>query len=254
MPTTTALSVQLFQATSALAAHPQVTVTVPSGYKIVGGGAVDNWGDGAGNLLTAAYPQGPNTWFAAGKDHEVSSPATLTGYALAIHDPHNEWDVTIQSSTSGPDAHPTAVATLPQGYVLTGGGAFVDWTGAGNLLTASFPNAALSWEASSKDHDISDPAAITAYVIGIRHRAGTVRLAQTVIQVTGANQQHPTATACLGAEWTLCGGGAVDNWDGDGNLLTATYPEGSCWTAAGKDQIHASPATITAYAIGLRVI
>ncbi|MBV8370353.1 MAG: hypothetical protein JO036_15710 [Candidatus Eremiobacteraeota bacterium] len=248
------IKTKLFQAISAEAAHPQVTVDVPAGFKIIGGGALDNWGSGVGNMLTAAYPQGPNAWFVAGKDHEQSSPATIIGFAIAIHDPNDEWDVTIQSESGGPDPHPSATATLPDGYHLTGGGASVNWTGAGNLLTASFPSGDLTWEARSKDHDVPDPAVITAYAIGIRHRGGHVNLKRTVQPVTGDNDQHPTATACLSSEWTLSGGGALDNWNGDGNLLTASFPQGKCWSVAGKDHIHPSPATVTAFAIGIRQI
>jgi vibriolysin len=116
-----ALPIQVFTATSGVAPHPQVQVTVPQGYKILGGGAFDHW-TGAGNLLTASYPLSRDTWFAAGKDHEVSAPASISAYAIALHDPNNEWDVTIKQETSNPAPHPQAVAVLSDDYVLTGGG------------------------------------------------------------------------------------------------------------------------------------
>ena len=165
------ITVQLFTATSGVAPHPSVELTVPAGYKIIGGGAFDHW-SGEGSLLTASYPKGPQTWFAAGKDHEKSDPASITAFALALYDPNNEWDVIIRQETSDPASHPQAVATLPGGYTLTGGGAFVDWHGAGNLLTASFPNSDNSWEARSKDQDIPDPSPITAFAIGVKSRSG----------------------------------------------------------------------------------
>jgi hypothetical protein len=52
--------------------------------------------------------------------------------------------------------------------------------------------------------------------------------------------------------WVLSGGGALDDWTGDGNLLTGSFPQGHGWIAAGKDHKISSPAAITAYAIGLR--
>jgi vibriolysin len=246
-----ALQIQLFAATSGVAQHPSVQLNIPPEYKIIGGGAFDHWSE-PGSLLTAAYPIGLQTWFAAGKDHETASPASITGFALAVHDPNNEWDVVITSETSNPAPHPQAVAILPSGYQLTGGGAFVDWRGAGNLLTASFPNSDSSWEARSKDHDISDPSRITAYVIGLRHR-GNLNLRTMIKNATGPQAPHPTAQVCLEPGWILSGGGAFDNWSGAGNLLTASYPQGLCWLAAGKDHLHSSPASITAYAIGIRV-
>jgi hypothetical protein len=246
-----ALTVQLFTATSGVAPHPAAELTIPPDFKIIGGGAIDHW-SGAGNLLTASFPSGPQSWVAAGKDHEISSPASITAFALALHDPNNEWDVIIKSETSDPASHPQVIATLPSGYTLTGGGAFVDYHDAGNLLTASFPNSDRSWEARSKDHDVSDPSQITAYAIGIRPRSGG-RLTGTIKSATGNVAAHPNAHACLDPGWILSGGGALDQWEGNGNLLTALFPSRSCWFAMGKDYRVSSPAAITAYAIGILV-
>jgi hypothetical protein len=240
-------------------AHPYAEAVVEPGYKVIGGGAIDSW-SGAGNLLTASYPsEDLRKWIAAGKDHEISSPAVITAYAIAIYDPNNEWDVRrFPSAPSNPAAHPTAVASIDStvGYILTGGGAIVKWKEAGNLLTASFPSSDVSWEARSKDHDISSPASITAYAIGLKHRKNAVRPERKAPPpVTGKTAAHPTASICLGSNWILTGGGAVDNWSGAGNLLTASYPDPlkpSCWKAAGKDHMHSSPASITVYAIGIR--
>jgi hypothetical protein len=59
------------------------------------------------------------------------------------------------------------------------------------------------------------------------------------------------AQVTLAPGWTLSGGGAFDHWSGNGNLLTASYPVGRTWFAAGKDHVHASPANLTAYVIGI---
>jgi vibriolysin len=246
-----ALTVQLFTATSGVAQAPSVELTVPGDHKIIGGGATDNW-SGFGNLLTATYPMGPQTWFAAGKAHKVSSPASITAYALALFDPDNEWDVIIKQETSDPAPHPQAVATLPAGYTLTGGGAFVDWHGFGNLLTTSFPTSELSWEARSKDHDTPDPSRITAYAIGVKPRSGNLKLQTSIVKSTGGRSNAPHAVVCLDPGWILSGGGALDQWDGFGNLLTASSPGGMCWLAAGKAHVTESPAAITVYAIGIR--
>jgi vibriolysin len=251
-----AIQVRLFTNASSFAQHPRVSVYVPSPYKIIGGGALDNW-SGAGNLLTGSYPTA-NTWVASGKDHMTASPATVTAYALAIYDPSNEWDVVIRTATSiGAAQSQQVVAGLPAGYVLTGGGALVQWTGAGNLLTASYPSSpSPGWVVRSKDHGVESPAWITAYALGIRHRYGGVRLATTIKTVTSPVMSHPRALACLDPGWILTGGGALDDWwPGPGNLLTASCPaSGSCWSAAGKDHVYESPAKITAYAIGIREV
>src|SRR5262249_34391786 len=139
-----ALQIETFTATTGITAHPSVEVTVPAGYKLLGGGAFDHW-TGAGSLLTASYPKNDQTSFVCGKDHEVSAPAAILAHAIALHDRNDEYEVTIKSEPSGPQQHPKTTATLPQGFLLTGGGAFVDWHGAGNLLTASFPSSDTSW-------------------------------------------------------------------------------------------------------------
>jgi hypothetical protein len=244
------ITIQLFTATSGVAAHPSVDLTVPPGYKVLGGGAFDNYNSGYGNMLTASYPSDARTWSVAGKDHETSDPAAISAYALALYDPNNEWDVVISSEISNPEAHPTVTAILPAGYTLTGGGAQVHWHGAGNLLTAMFPSSANTWEARSKDHDVSDPSQITAYAIGIKSRnGGSVK--GTIQKAQSGAVPHPTVQATLPNGWMLSGGGAFDDWTGDGNLLTASYPSGSSWVASGKDHKVPDPASITAYVIGI---
>jgi hypothetical protein len=150
-----------------------------------------------------------NTWFAAGKDHEISAPAAITACAIALHDPNDEWDVHIKAEPSNPAPHPQAIAVLPAGYVLTGGGAFVNWHGAGNLLTASFPTSDTSWEVRSKDHDISDPSQITAYAIGIRPKHNGKKLRHEIRREKGTLAAHPTAHVQLDSGWSLSEGGAL---------------------------------------------
>jgi hypothetical protein len=249
-----ALQIQTFTATSNVMAHPTAQVTVPPSFKLLGGGAFDHW-TGAGSLLTASFPVNDQTWFVAGKDHEVSAPASITAYAVALFDPNNEYEVTIKSEPSNPAPHPQAIAVLPNGFLLTGGGAFVNWHGAGNLLTASFPTSDKAWEVRSKDHDVSDPSQITAYAIGIRRRqANGKKLQHEIKKATGATAAHPSAQVQLDPGWAISGGGALDDWKGGGNLLTASFPQGESWFAFGKDHMVSSPAAITAFAIGLREV
>jgi len=247
-----ALTIQLFTQTSASAQHPSTTLTVPSGYKILGGGAFDHYSE-PGNMLTASYPLSATQWFVAGKDQEKTSPATVTAFAFALLDPSNEWDVVIDSNTSAVKLpHPQAIARLRTGYVMTGGGAFVNYTGYGNILTASYPDTDSSWQARSKDQDVSDPSVITAYVIGIKHNQLQHRAQHSITNATGATAAHPTAQVQVTSGYTLCGGGAIDNYTGNGNLLTAIYPNGPYWMAAGKDHEHSDPSNLTVYAIGIQ--
>ncbi len=211
------LRLQILAATSSCADHPSVTVVAPNGWHILGGGAFVHWEDGVcttppapGNLLTAMYPASATVWQANSKDHELVSPAQITGYCIAAHasvpggntsvrNGGNSWfaaskdhDVAdpatvtafaigltatflagaglavIYQSYSAPCAThwPWATLIVP-GFHLSGGGAQDNWTGNGNLLTASFPQDRQTWRARGKDHVVSDPSTITAWGIGL---------------------------------------------------------------------------------------
>jgi hypothetical protein len=149
--------------------YPEATLTVPDGYKILGGGARVNWSD-PGNLLTVSFPKDARTWFAKSKDHGKGSPADIDVWAIAIYDPKNECEVKILPQESAKAQHPFATAPVPEGYVLTGGGAQANWKTNGSLLSASYPNGSTGWVAKSKDHGSGneEEATVTAYAIGIR--------------------------------------------------------------------------------------
>lgn len=56
---------------------------------------------------------------------------------------------------------------MDRDYVLVGGGASCDWSGWGQILTASYPEEHC-WAAASKEHLVRDPGQVTAYAIGIK--------------------------------------------------------------------------------------
>src|SRR5688572_21603142 len=65
--------------------------------------------------------------------------------------------------------HPTAVASVPSGYLLVGGGARANGSlQLGLLLTASNPSSFHEWMASAKDHHFSESSTVTAFAIGIQ--------------------------------------------------------------------------------------
>lgn len=76
--------IQVFSSTSGVRNHPTTSVTVPSDFDMLGGGAQINYGNGAGNLLVSSYPSSSNTWTVQGKDHLFASPASITAYAIGI--------------------------------------------------------------------------------------------------------------------------------------------------------------------------
>ncbi len=68
-------------------------------------------------------------------------------------------------------AHQSLGCQVESGFILTGGGAYVDYgTGAGALLWESRHLDAnlITWVASSKDHTVSNPHFLHVYAIGVR--------------------------------------------------------------------------------------
>lgn len=125
------------------ASHPQLAVSLPAGYQLLGGGAKTNWVS-AGSLLTASHPI-ENGWFASAKDHEVAEPTTITVYAIGIKGvkctlkgrPYifnasglsDEWGTAAQLSYE---------TVLNQKGSVTSVGAKANWQMAGQMLSTVF--------------------------------------------------------------------------------------------------------------------
>ncbi|GAB2174671.1 hypothetical protein DLREEDagr8_02290 [Dongia sp. agr-C8] len=250
-------TVKTFQATSQPAQHPAAQVCVPQGYRLLGGGARVATAAGQ-NFLTASYPEG-QCWNGVAKDHLIPSIATLEVYAIGIYDPDGLLAISTMSMTSAVAPHPAAISPiLPPPFVVTGGGAKVAYNGAGNILIASYPNDGNpknTWFAASKDHEVSDPATVTAYVIGMVPQ--TQSGAQFDIVQVIANSPAPAAgaeaTAVLPAGYSVIGGGALAiGTTQAGSLMTDSYPTANGWTARSHDFNTPDPARISVFAIGIR--
>jgi hypothetical protein len=233
-----------------------VDLTVPRNYKILSGGAKVNY-TGYGSLLTESWPDGTNTWQVNHKNHFEVDAATSQAFVMAVFDPFDLLDVRIfRAKSSGPSEHlPRMEVAVGSGYQLVGGGAKVYWSGSGNLLTASYPDGG-KWIATSKDHGASSGAHIEAFAIGLKYKngSGPYRIETHTNDVTSSMAHQPSATASVQFPYRLVGGGAWVHWEGgDGNLLTESYPEAGSWKAKSKDHRYSSGATITSYAIGLKV-
>ena len=249
------LDIRLFAETSEKSDRPNVRVRVPEGFSIIGGGAKVDWnGSDAGQLLVASIPEDEHTWFAESKAHAVSSPATITAYAIAIANPRGEhWQVAYFRNTNGPGSRPTAVVRIEEGFVLTGGGARVVTNDeVGQLLVASFPRDSVSWEARSKDHIVSSPGTLTACAIGVKAKTSTTFPQTKIFTATSPQSDAPQITLTVDDHFIITGGGARINWHDPepGNLLVASSPQGqNAWFVRSKDHAAVSPASITAFAV-----
>jgi hypothetical protein len=243
------IAVEVFTKTSRALPHPEVRVEVGNLYRLIGGGCRSDW-TLHGHLLTASYPDG-NAWVCQAKDHGEPESATVSAFALAVPASLG-LDVRIRESTGARDAHPTARAPVEPGYVLIGGGCRDNWRSAepGNLLVDSYP-ASDAWVCEGKDHVSSSPATITAFAIGVKSDQYSVIVRDSL----SAKAPHPHALASVQAPGTaLVGGGCDVTYGGDGNMLTASFPEFEAggWQCRAKDHGKPDPGTVRAFAIGLR--
>jgi vibriolysin len=254
------LTIAVFErySTTSAGINTNFAVSVPGDFVVVGGGGEGKEGP-SGNLLTASYPDsGLTSWLVSTKDHLESDPVQVRAWAIGLKvagltPAQLRGYLTVSSATSASVAHPDVTATLPAGFVLVGGGIKVNWSGNGNLATASAPSGASAWRVRSKDHKESSPATAQAYAIGISSSIPGVGTIGNVINGgTSAVAAHPSFTAGLSTGYALSGCGAFVNWSGAGNLLWRIKPVNSGCAVASKDHIDSSPASISGYAIGLR--
>jgi hypothetical protein len=253
-----ALRTEILSVTSEVTNHPQVRVTVPAGYKLVGGGARSN-STGQGNLLTASFPETPNTWMAAGKDHHVSDHASITAFAVAIHDPDNLWDVKISKSTAGNDElSPMREQPVESGYVMVGGGAQVLPNKEGNMLFASYAKDSNTWRGHSKwqGKNLQSPAKLVAYAIGLKSKLKDIKIESAIQEGQSNESARPKATASVASDHVMTGGGACILYGEGfpGVLLTESYPkDGKTWEGKGKEHLDPCSTAIVVQCIGVKV-
>jgi len=118
------------------------------------------------------------------------------------------------SKTSLAAQHPTADVFVEPGYILTGGGALIQYQEPGNLLTQCHPLQApdgswSGWRVYGKDCWLMSRATITAYAIGIKatNDGEPVHLEQTVFTMNGTKAELPNTPGHDG--WVGVGGGAA---------------------------------------------
>jgi subtilisin family serine protease len=259
------ITIAVFERVSptASAHNTDFAVTVPDDYVVIGGG-----GEGKefpqGNLITASYPNaGLTAWLVSTKDHVASDPVQVRGWAIGLKiagltPAQVRSNVSVTTATSNFAAWPDVTATVPAGFVLAGGGVRVNWSGAGNLATASAPSGGTGWRVRSKDHYTSSPATATAYAIGLSSFISGVGTISTIVNGgTSGVIAHPSFAQGLTPGYALSGCGAFVNWSGAGNLLWQLRPtspgagQAAC-AAASKDHVISSPSSISTYSIGLQ--
>jgi hypothetical protein len=152
--------------------------------------------------------------------------------------------------------HPTATCAVDPDFVLVGGGAQIENQG-NALLVASYPDPGLStWIASSKDHYYHYSHRVRAYAIGLRLAGVSSVTLRSYVRMwsrpSSFASARPEATMEVPPGYKLIGGGAQVTWQGEGILLTDSYPDSFQWVARGKDHIKGDGSgKAIAYAIGV---
>jgi hypothetical protein len=163
--------VKTVQVTGEESGAPSAIAVLPGRFVLVGGGALDNIETGPGNHLTASYPEDDH-WIATGHDHSQVSTGRITAYAIGLRCRLPGLTVVHTITASPPSqkaAWPQAQRPIDSQYLLVGGGARAEWSGYGQILTASYPDEEEhAWVATSKDHLHSDPGRVTAYAVGLK--------------------------------------------------------------------------------------
>jgi hypothetical protein len=283
-----ALRTHILSATSDIASRPKTRVGVPDGYKLLSGGARNNW-TGRGSFLTASFPDvdrpstSADTWRVSGKDHLGDSDhvstynsyyfpekTSVTAFAVALYDPDDIWDVRAvyfdkedRAESPFQDLYANRPqdreATSPgfktwaeQGFVVVGGGAQVHFSGKGNLLSAIFPpENGNEWFARSTSHLESDPATISGYMMLLRSKVDGVKLQTRVTKVESDVSVKPIASVEPQSGYVMTGGGASIH---EKVLLTASYPKDeNTWEAREKDHGVPHSGRVAAYCVGVKI-
>jgi hypothetical protein len=247
------------------------TLVVPRGYKVVSGGACV--GATSGNLLWRSYPVVVGeryAWQADSTDAVDSKPAQLEIAVVALYDPNDEWDVKVfRAYAAASQACQSASAVVAEGYSLTGGGAEICHTGSSapdavkrasaSFLMSSYPDFdKRQWTASSYWHLTNDIHQLRVYAIGVR-RVDGVPLDVACLSATSAGGLQCDVSRAPGGGYVLVGGGAKVNVEKEHFLLasfpnidTSTRFEATSWRAHSSEHKSKLPATLTAFAIGIK--
>jgi len=237
---------------------PTVAISAPTGTVILGGGGSVDWDAcggcpcPAGNMLTAMYPDNTlTTWTVVAKDHIKASSARVTAYcivaAMITGPPISSANWAVINKTSLLASQPTMKVDIP-GFTIVGGGARVN--GTGSMLFESYPNLN-AWVGSATEHILPSPATITVWAIGLK----TTFLSNSGMSVSyfdsaSSSSSHPKKTL-VKPNFHLTGAGAKVKLIGDGNLLTASFPEDrQTVVAEATDHIKPNVTTVNAFAVG----
>jgi hypothetical protein len=283
----------IWQANSYPADPAFQTVVVPPDFIAVGGGA-EGAELPSGVLVTSSIHdtsggQGNPQFWSTGVHSNVpaqTGSALAWGIGLKIQGINNatlrqmvQFPLALSSSAAHPSVTETANITYPQTTAAIGGGVLADQAASpfGQYVTESAPQVyqqcysngtfeqlVSGWTAASKDHINPSPWWVTAQMTAVPKvltiNGSTFHVETWVSNASSDVLAHPDVAVGLPDGYSLTSVGAFVNWQTSpsaaGNLLWRLKPRPDLngAEAASKDQMFSSPASITAYAIGMKLV
>jgi hypothetical protein len=239
--------------------------------------------------ISPSNPQ--QSWIVEAQSNVPPQASPVTGYAIGLKIEGISYAalkamVKFPEAFSWPDVpHPTVMSpvdvTYPQTRAAIGGGVLAHIF-ADQFVTATLPQTlqqcyanntceqlVSGWIAASygrailkKDHINPRPGRVMAEITTLPKEltiAGTMYHVETwEIDANSPVAAHPSATVQLPLDFALTGVGAFVNWETSptaaGNLLWSLKPLQGGAAAASKDQMISSPASLTVYAIGMKLV
>jgi hypothetical protein len=269
------------------------TISVPWDFVAVGGGVVGAEVP-SGALIYESQPssQYARDWLVGTQDAIDPQPHDNDAYVIGLKiDGLNRTDLDglISRSVVGSDTtgsnwldFPSASVATPADRAALGGGLYSfapgPGSGFGQYATGSSPNVVhqfchpaceetfsiTGWSTASKDHGALRPGWVDAHLVTIARQfdigGSTFHVVGLVTQATSPVAQHPSVVVSGNrGEYALTGVGASVDWESygrSGNLLwkLAPRPDIAGVEAASKDHAYYSPATITGYAVGIKLV
>jgi hypothetical protein len=168
-------SITCVSSKSVIASHPSMSVRLPDGYQLLGGGArIENSDGGRGSLLVASCFYGKYSWYAEAKDHMESNPAAVQAYAIGITTGDIPGfglvsTINIMDSTYTRSSSYVQQSSVLSNYALTCVGGLATYKLSGRMLYSIYPSSdGRLVYAASKDHGEADGGFTASYYVAIK--------------------------------------------------------------------------------------
>jgi hypothetical protein len=244
----------VFRTSASTSENKQITVSCPSGKRVLGAGGDASPGSGQ-VMVDAIRPNAALTRVTArAREDETGSGADWVVVAYAVcAAPPTGMERVVTTSASSSSATRSVAAACPAGKRLLGLGGEVGSPNGQVLLDGLLPNAALTQatvNALEDETGNADPWALTAYAICSDPIAGLERVLGTT--TTGSEAFKSAGAQCPAGKTLVSPGGTIDSPNGQ-ILFDGMFPgaelTGSAFSAGEDETGNSADWNVTAYAV-----